>query len=320
MNSELYSSLLNPLQDVPVDPAQNENLYATRHIDDYLFIDQIYDFQNKIPYLQKFVAADIVRLQYETSYSPVTLVMVDQWGRSITGKTVVMNVVKNNRYMPGLVVAEAQLDLSGLKQDWPYRYLIYGAGTLLRKTEWFCIRKSPKYPVNTTRLDYFNSTYHGDVLFETGIQFSLRVEGYIKNDVPGNKFIVYENQPLNQTVVNGRAFRNLIYFVTGYAGGVPPWLIDKINRAMTCDNLLIDGKYFAVVDGQWTPYEDPDTQLAGWSIKIREGLNRSSKVSVGLTDPNKKITLIHNIDGRLYGDVSSNAGENIIRVLSSASF
>lgn len=310
--SSLYIPILNPLQFVDVVPTQDTTLYATRHIDDFLFKDQIYKFQNKIPFLQQWVSGDIIRLQFESDYAPLQLDMTDQYGRIVTGKSAVATQVRANKYLPGMYVYEATLSLTGLGRG-PYRYLLTPAATpdKQQKSEWFTLLPDPS---GTLALIYFNTTFQGDVLFETGIQFTIRVPGYIEYMAPGNKIVVYENQPLNQTVVSGRRFRNIALHI-GDGSGVPPWLIDKINASLTCDNWLLDNKPFAVVDGKWSEAGDPDMQLKGFTASLREGLNRSSKIVTGTGNPNMKITVVNNIDGRLFGDVSANSGETVIQIL-----
>lgn len=310
--SSLYIPILNPLQFVDVVPTQDTDLYATRHIDDFLFEEQIYDFQNKIPFLQQWVAGDIIKLQFESDYAPINLDMTDQYGRIITGKSASATQVRANKYLPGMYVYEASLSLMGLGVG-PYRYLLTPANTLEKqqKSEWFTILPSP---TRTLLLTYYADSFQGDVLFETGIQFSFRVPGYIEYDSPGNKIVVYENQTLNQTVVSGRRFRNIILHI-GDGSGVPPWMMDKINASLTCNNWLLDSKPFAVVDGKVTKIGDPDMQLAGFTASLREGLNRSSKIITGAGNPNMKITVVNNINGRLFGDVSANSGETVIQIL-----
>ena len=237
--------------------------------------------------------------------------MVDQYGRIVTGKSAVATQVRANKYIPGLYVYEASLSLTGLGVG-PYRYLLTPANTLAKqqKSEWFTLIPNP---YGTLALTYYNSVFQGDVLFETGIQFTIRVAGYIEYMAPGNKMVVYENQPLNQTLVTGRRFRNIALHIGD--GSVPPWMIDKINAALTCDTFLLDSKPFTVVDGKWTEAGDPDMQLKGFTANLREGLNRSSKVITGTGNPNLKVTVVNNIDGRLFGDVSSNSGETVIQIL-----
>lgn len=305
-------SFINPLQIVEMNPVQNTAIYATRWMDNYLFSDQIYKFQNKIQFLQQWVLTDIIHLQFESDYAPITLVMEDQYGRQIAGKSASMTAIRANKYIPGLIVYEAALSVNGLGSG-PYRYVITPGNdpSQMQITEWFTILRSAD---NTIRLDYSHNQYHEDVLFETGIVFSLRIPGYIEYMAPGNKIVTIEDQPLNQTTVSARSFRNIQLHI-GDGSGVPPWLIDKINRAWTCDNCSYDGKLLAVNDGKWTEAGDPDMQLKAFSGTLRESLNRSSKVVRGTTDPNKRITLIYGIDGRLYSDVSANAGETVIQIL-----
>lgn len=312
MSSQLYYPILNPLQAVDVTPAQDTTVYATRHIDDFLYSDQIYRFQNKIPFLQPFVSKDPLRIQVESNYAPIRMDLEDQYGRIQTGFSVTMTQARANKYQPGFYVYEANISLQGLGCG-PWRYRITPAGDVTKqlKTEWFQIINDP---YGTIAIDYYNSSYHGDVIFETGIQFRLRVPGFIVYNDPGTKLVAYENQPLNQTIVSARKFRQATFFL-GDGSGVPPWMMDKVAASYTCDNWSLDLKPFAIVDGKVTVNNDPDMLLAGYNFNIREGLNRQSKIVSGDQDPNKKITIIYNIDGRLFSDVSANAGETVIQIL-----
>ena len=167
--SDLYYPILNPLMAVEVNPSNNTDLYATRHIDDFTFDDQVYRWQNKIPWYQPWVNEDIIRLQFESDFNPINLDLYDQYGQKQNGYSAVANVVRMNKYIPGLSVQEVALNLNGLGPG-PWRYIITPGNNPAKalKTEWFCIRPNP---TDTIRLDYFNSTYKDDVVFETGIKF-----------------------------------------------------------------------------------------------------------------------------------------------------
>jgi hypothetical protein len=56
---------------------------------------------------------------------------------------------------------------------------------------------------------------------------------------------------------------------------VPPYLIDKLSRIFGCDTLTIDGRDFTKNEGaNWEPVELEGYPMAGWSIELREKLNR----------------------------------------------
>lgn len=313
MSNTLYIPLLNPLDFVPVTPPSDTTLFATRHIDDYHFDEQVYKWQDTWQFLQPWVGADIIPLQFESNFTPIQLDLYSHQGRLITGKSAAATQKRANRYLPGYFVYEAALSLNGLPGPGPYRYILTPGGdtTQQQKSNWFMIRPNP---LDTVRIDYRNSHFHEDVLFETGIRFSIRVPGYIEYMAPGSKVVVFEDQPLNQALVSGRTFRQIL-FHCGDGSGVTPTIIDQVNRAACCDDFRIDNKQFAI-DGKWTEASDPDTAFKGFSIAIREGLNRTSRIINASIDPTKKIALISNIDGQLFSDVSANAGETVIRILS----
>lgn len=312
MSSQLYISKHNPLQFVDMIPTQSTVLYATRHIDDFYFEDQVYKFQNRIPFFQYWINEDIIRLQFQSNYAPINLDLYDQFGRRKTGYSAVATQVRANKYLPGFYVYEATLSLLGLGAG-PWRYILTPGNDLNKrqKSEWFTIIRNSD---GTIRNDYFNSTYKDEVIYETGIKFSIRIPGYIEYMAPGNKVVVFEDQPLNQTVVSARSFANVNWHV-GDGSGVPPWVIRKLNYAAGCDNFMIDSVLFSIVDGKWDESGDPDTMLKGFTIGLREKLNRASKIVTSEGNPHMKIVAISNIDGRLFSDVSANAGETVIQIL-----
>lgn len=309
--SRIIIPFANPLQIVPANPNTND-LYRTRHMDNYLFADQLYDFQEQIPFYQSWLAKDIIKLQFTSNYTPIQCDLTDRYGRIKTGYSANMTQVRVNKYNPDYYIYEASLALTGLSGG-PFRYLFTPAGNLAdqQKTEWFNVVRDNN---NTILLRYFHSRYQGDVVYETGLAFTLRIPGYLEFKEPASKVVVFENQPLNQTIVSGRRYRNFDFHV-GDGSGVPPWMIDKINIAFMCDTLEVDDKPFALVDGKWTGGREDNNALVGYTMSLRESLNRSSRIVDATIDPNKKITIISNIDGRLFGDVSANAGETIIRIL-----
>jgi hypothetical protein len=304
---------MNPLQFVDVNPTANTALYATKHIDDFYFEEQAYNWQNKIQFLQSWVSADIIRLQMESNWNPIQLDLYDQYGRLQTGYSALATQVRANKYLPGFYIYEATLALNGLGRG-PYRYIATPGNTPAKaqKSEWFTIIQNP---LGTILTEYWHSQWKDDIVFETGIKFSIRIPGSIEYVEPGNTLVTFEDQPLNQTTVSGKSFSNILWHV-GDGSGVPPWVIRKLNMAITCDNLRLDNKLLAPVDGKWNVLSDDDTQLKGFSIPMREGLNRSSKIVSGTMDPTKKIAVIYNINGQLFSDVSENAGETVLQILS----
>lgn len=310
--SDIYIPTLNPLQFVDVVPQGNDALYATKHIDDYYFIDQVYRWQNKIQFLQSWVSGDVVRLQFESNWTPIQLDLYDQYGFIQTGHSAVATQVRANKYLPGFFIYEATLALNGLGRG-PYRYILTPGNdaTKAQKSEWFTIQTSP---VGTLLIKYWHNEFKDDIVFETGIQFSFRIPGYLEYVEPGNTLTTFQNQQMSQTVISGKSFSNIILHA-GDGSGVPPWVIRKLNMSITCDNWTADNQPLAPVDGKWNALVDDDTQLKGFSLPMRDSLNRTSKIISGTMDPNKKVVIMYNINGQLFSDVSENAGETVLQIL-----
>jgi hypothetical protein len=52
-------------------------------------------------------------------------------------------------------------------------------------------------------------------------------------------------------------------------------------------------------------------------MNIQEGINRGSKIIGVNVDSTKKLFVVFNIDGTVWGDISSQAGSNLIPIISS---
>lgn len=69
-------------------------------------------------------------------------------------------------------------------------------------------------------------------------------------------------------------------FILGGWKGVPPWLIKKVNRIFGCSTLSLDGRLYTKEDGAaFEPNSLDGYPMSGWSINLREKLNRDSVVT-----------------------------------------
>jgi hypothetical protein len=83
--------------------------------------------------------------------------------------------------------------------------------------------------------------------------------------------------------------------------------------------VLCDGKSFAVLDE--SKFEDkeihPEYPFRQWALNIQEGINRASKIVGVDVDSNKKLLIVYQIDGTVFGDLSAQAGSNLVPIISS---
>lgn len=108
----------------------------------------------------------------------------------------------------------------------------------------------------TLLFQYWNSENDYDVLWEptsTPTPWELRVEADIDID-PGGHAVAFEDMFYQMQKLQDEPFR-VGALTIGGEGGVPPWMLDKVNRILACSNFLIDGV-------QWQK-----EQNANWSFK-----------------------------------------------------
>jgi hypothetical protein len=170
---------------------------------------------------------------------------------------------------------------------------------------------------DTVLIEYTNSFYYAEAIFATGWAPNFRVEGWFKKQPPASKDELYEDQPLNQTMLFSDPFR-VRKFIIGPGTGVPPWTPDKLIWIMGCTEVYYDGRRFTKVDGAKFAEEELDNYpFAGYSIDLRETNRRSSRLypldpSVG----GKKLLVSMNVETEGFADTDNGGSSNVIEIKS----
>jgi len=316
MANEIYISFLNPVKFVDNTPYSNTQ-YNTRQFDDYLYADQLAQkwWIQQDRYKQKFQYDDSIKLQVFSNFDPINFYLVDQDGSE--WNTVVLQNIVADRYHPGFYIYEGTMSISNTLPEGCYTPMLrMGDPANPKYMKGEPIQVAASWP-DTLWFDYFNSTYHGDIIFETGYKPGIRIDGCLGKIKPGGKRFVYEDQRMNPTVLKADPFREFDLGL-GFSYGIPDWLIDKVNWIFSCDNVSIDGKPFAYVSDSGT-FDIKDEEfypLRGINITVREGLNRASRPSAGPGNPNVALVTSYNIERRLFGDVDGDGSNNTTQILS----
>lgn len=303
MANQLEIPLLNPLKYVAVNPDAHPE-YNTKFSDDYLFEETIYDWQEFAHRYLPVRTGDPIPHQFTSNFAPILVELVDCLGNIFVSQNATQ--VRSNKYNPGFFLYESNINTAGLP-DGLYRSLITPAGSLpdQQKSEWFYI--AAKQP-HTVLIKYFNNRYHEDVVFETGIVFSIRVPGFFEYKAPGSLDVLYADQVLDQVQLSSRPFNNKTFYM-GDGSGVPPWMIEKMNYAFSCSNVTFDGKLLAKADSaKWTEFAQDGSAVKGYAIDVRDGINRASRIINPSLDPTKKISLLYNMDQSVFGNVAATGG------------
>jgi len=298
--SQIEIPILNPLHFIPLVPGTPAK-YKTKYYDDYLYADTLYDFQQEGYFFPVLLDIDTVKLQISVNIEPVTVQIIDCNGSVRYTQT--MTTVRTNKYLPGFDLNEITIPLTGLAGIGIYFTLM--AGTDVFRSEWYSVQSDTSKSI---LMEYSNSRYHGDVIFETGIVFSLRIPGMIENLAPGSLDKSFQDQILNNTLLSSKPFENINFWV-GSEGGVPPWIIRKINWAQSCDTVFYDGKQYAKSDSsKWAEQGEDGLALKSYVIGLVPGINRASRIINPALDPSKKITLVYNLGGNVFGSIDSQGG------------
>lgn len=308
MANEIYLPFSNGVRFYEVDPAW-QGQYLTKHFDDWLTSEQRKNFETDVAYKQKWQTNDSFPLQYESNFASINLKVIDCNQNVLIDQNAVQ--VRINKYLPGYFVYENTISWASIPPGTYYLLLTLGGTTQMISEP---MEIATEWP-NTILYEYSNSTFHGDIIFETGIVLKFRCESFVTRLDPANERTAYRDQKMNPTILKSVPFRKW-KLIIGYPTGIPDWVIDLQNWIWSCDNVLVDGKSFAVSENanfEETEY-DKIYPFRSWTLNIQEGLNRYSKIVNPEVDPNKKLLVVGMIDSTLFGDTSENAGSNLVPI------
>jgi hypothetical protein len=314
--NQVYISKLNPTQFVKKIPPVSAQ-YDTRDMEDFLFADRLQLWEEKKLYKQKWKQTDTIWYQFESNMSPlqIDIFNVDYQDPVIT---ITMDMVAANPRLPGFYIYQAAVSLAGLEDGCYYPRFSPGANPVDQEYgEPMLIKAIHDEP--TVLYTYKNSRFHGDIIFETGIQFSFRVEGVLGRYHPASDDTFYRDQSMNVTQLVSKPYPS-IPLSHGGSFGIPDWVLEKLNWIWSCDSVYIDQKSYAKDVGSNNSFqgfqinEEEDYPLMGLNMNVTPGINRASKIIMPTVDTSKKFLVSYNIDGTLYGDLSVNVGDNLIPI------
>lgn len=307
----LYIPELNPV--IFYDVARsNLPKYFTKHFEEFMFTERLYQWQQRENYIQVWQTTDIINLQFESTFDPIIVKLVDKYG--IARITLPALIGLPNVYLPNTFSFEVNMSLGDVAKG--CYYLMIEAGSGVNKKTLISDRMyiSDTQIKNTICLEYWNSRFHKDVVFETGIKFQMRVHGHFGFLDKQRSDEMYKDQKFTSTLLNSKsAKRWKVYFGDSY--GIPDDIINMIDEIWSCDNVLIDGKPFCIADGGKFEYVDSEYYpKRGLSLDVEEGINRNSRVFGIDIDSNKKLVTSIIVDARVFGDTSNQGSSNTVPV------
>jgi len=132
---------------------------------------------------------------------------------------------------------------------------------------------------HTMLIEATNGESDYNVMFEAfpptlhfpGITFRQRVEAYMSDEpAPASTDTVFKDQDYSIQKLKSVPYR-LFDLVVGGKSGVPKYMLDKINRCLSCDTVLIDGVQWVKDEGaNWSLTPAPDYMMFAGKIRLQE--------------------------------------------------
>ena len=310
MDSFLYIPTINPV------PFYNEDLiqpmaYQTKQFDDYKFIDRVQPWQNLTQFNRIWQTTDIISLQFVASFDPIVIELLNQFGQTVISLSALTKLPDKNN--AGMYAFEVQMSLAGL-QTGCYRLrgtFGTGDGKLTMYTPKQYISSEPLE--NSILINYYNNRYFKDVIFETGIQFMIRVNGYFDDDKSTRavKQEQYRNQSYSNRILSSKSARN----VPVYFKWLSPDLADLIEQVFECNNVTLDGKLYGLAENSKIEYIEAEKyRLRGMKLILEPNLNRSSRVYALNANTNLPLFVTAIVDAKVFGDTSNQGSSNTVPI------
>lgn len=289
----LKYAILNPVNVVDKNRVLAASNYNFKHFDGWLSAEQISAYMENRCYAQKWQTNDTIKLQVISDFDPIYVLMRGEDNKIKTTKPLTLKAS-----IAGVNYFEVQLPLTGLAEGFYQMEMVCGEPTLLT------LQSEPMWLKEIwegTLLFNYSNKFNNNILWETGITMDFRVEGILVFDGADSVRTVYTDQPGNMTVVKGDAFRKFKLYV-GNEIGVADWVPDKLEGIMDQNNMFIDGKGFAPVDGAtWDPKHIDRYPFSEWNIQLRESLNRRYKEFSADGIQAQRVVIDYVVEGKLFG-------------------
>jgi hypothetical protein len=298
---------INPINLVEVSPTLIPQ-YVSRFMDDYLWANRLSVRQSGVSkYYQPWNNNDVVSVQFQNSAGQVVVYLVNCKGKKID--SFIATPKQQNKYQPEYFIYESHIALTPYPEG--HYFFIYEIGSPVRKA----LISEPIYikpqHEGTILFQYKHRTFRGNMVFETGIQPSVRVKANLKKQVPKSKDTLYEDQVLDMTILKSTPFR--VFDLT--LEQIPDWYGEIFNWIMGCSDVRLDGRYYtkngddAKFEKEVSAYFDA---LIDHKLELRESVNRNSKIFDVDEDTTEEFFLTLNVDSKGFADTSQNASSSVI--------
>jgi len=315
MDNTIYTPELNPIVFYREDRATTD-VFQTPHFEDFPFGERGKAWLQAGAFKQLWQTDDIINLQFASTFDPIIITLLNTDGVAVITLPALIGLP--NIYYPNAYSFEVAMSLAGLTAGcYRLKRTLGSAGPsqVIEYSDWMFISDEPIE--DTILLQYKHSRFYKDVIFETGIEFGLRVPAWIDYDRQGRKSNqeIYRDERYNQTILNSNSSKNYpVYF--GDEFGLPTDLINIIELALECDSVKLDNKLMCIAEGANVEYNDLEGQrFRGLNCVMEPGLNRSSRITSVDIDTTKKLNYGIMVDKKVFGDTSNQGSGNTVPVL-----
>ena len=307
----LYIPFVNPIRFYEVGVTALPK-YNVKQFDDYRFEDRLLPWQSTELYEQVWQVDDIINLQFESTFDPIIISLVNDAGTAVITLPALIGLA--NKFLPNTFSFEVAMALSSAPAGCYQVKIVAGTGSS-QKTYLSGHQYISSMPIaNSLCLEYYNSRFHQDVVFETGIKFQYRIFGHLGFLDPGRKDELYRDERWNPALLNSRTTRQFPVFF-GNERGITDDEIDLLNRIWSCDNVTIDKKAFGIADnGKFEFTGETDYSKRGLKLLLEEGINRNSRAFTITADTTKKLVTTIIVDASVFGDTSNQGSANTVPV------
>jgi len=111
---------------------------------------------------------------------------------------------------------------------------------------------------NTLLFQYLNTENNFSIAFSTGIVLKLRVEGVVRSPQFESNDTIYNDLNEDSVLLDSTPFRTFKLICGVSPTLIPDWIGDKINRALSCNSVAINGLYYSKVEGEKLEIKRPD--------------------------------------------------------------
>lgn len=277
---------LNTLRFIPANKDLPEN-YNTWQFDRGFFYQHIKKyFQQKVFYPQKVQKKDVITIYFDClAAGGVDIVILDEYSNTVatvvSGLTYTHSALGNNdayfnsqyyTYIYQFVVEDILTD-DGFY--WVAVQATYAADPEPLNDTIFiseCIALKNEGWDKTMLFEYSNDDNDYDVIwFASGTPrpWGFRVEAYIDIE-PGGKEVAFEDMFYMVEKLQSIPYR-VGELTVGGEGGVPPWVLDKVNRILACDTFRIEGTVWEKeVNANWSVKKAENNPMKAGTIKLRD--------------------------------------------------